>query len=34
MYVEDRDSLERLQEAAKRWRKTRAWPRVQALILV
>jgi transposase len=33
MYVEDRDSLERLQEAAKQCRKTRAWPRVQALIL-
>jgi len=33
MYVEDRDSLERLQEAAKQCRKTRAWPRVQALFL-
>src|SRR5690348_11797564 len=33
MYVADRDSLERLQEAAKPCRKTRTWPRVQALIL-
>src|SRR5512135_757822 len=33
MYVEDRDSLERLQEAAKQYRKTRAWTRVQAVIL-
>src|SRR4051794_200456 len=33
MYVEDRDSLERLQEAAKQCRKTRAWPRVQAVAL-
>src|SRR6476660_10655120 len=33
MYVVDRDSLERLQEAAKQCRKTHAWPRVQALIL-
>src|SRR3954447_26415485 len=33
MYVEDRDSLERLQEAAKGCRKTRAWPRVQAVVL-
>src|SRR3954447_10869229 len=33
MYVEDRDSLERLQEAAKQCRKARVWPRVQALVL-
>src|SRR3954449_3467956 len=33
MYVEDRDSLERLQEAAKQCRKNRAGPRVQALVL-
>jgi transposase len=33
MYVEDRDSLERLQEAAKLGRKTRAWPRFQAIVL-
>jgi transposase len=33
MYVEDRDSLDRLQEAAGRCRKTRTWPRVQAVIL-
>src|SRR3954453_10661427 len=33
MYVEDRDSLERLHEAAKQCRKARTWPRVQALIL-
>src|SRR3979409_660352 len=26
MYVEDRDSLERLNEAAKQCRKTRTWP--------
>src|SRR5213593_4749733 len=33
MDVEDRDSLEHLQEAAKSCRKTRTWPRVQAVIL-
>ncbi len=33
MYVAERDSLERLQEAAKPCRKTRTWPRVQAVIL-
>src|SRR3982750_4484246 len=33
MHVEDRDSLESLQEAAKLDRKTRAWPRVQAIVL-
>jgi transposase len=33
MYVEDRDSLERLQEAAKQCRKTRTWPRLQAVVL-
>jgi hypothetical protein len=33
MYVEDRDSLERLQEAAKTCRKTRTWHRVQAVVL-
>src|SRR3954447_16357000 len=33
MYVEDRDSLERLHEAAKQCRNTRAWPRVQAVSL-
>jgi transposase len=33
MYVEDRDSLERLQEAAKQCRKARTWPRVQAVVL-
>ena len=33
MYVEDRDSLECLQEAAKLGRKTRAWPRIQAVVL-
>src|SRR3954447_2793373 len=33
MYVEDRDSLERLHEAAKQFRNTRAWPRVQAVSL-
>src|SRR3954468_19847661 len=33
MYVEDRDSLERLHEAAKQCRKTRTWPRVQAVVL-
>src|SRR3954469_14193004 len=33
MHVEDRDSLERVHEAAKQCRKTRAWPRAQALVL-
>ena len=33
MYVADRDSLERLQEAARPCRKTRTWPRAQAVIL-
>src|SRR6266487_3407001 len=33
MYVEDRDSSERLNEAAKQCRKTRTWPRVQAVAL-
>jgi transposase len=33
MHVEDRDSLERLQEAAKQCRKGRTWPRVQAVVL-
>jgi transposase len=33
MHVEDRDSLERLQEAAKQGRKGRTWPRVQAVVL-
>src|SRR5215213_11334421 len=33
MYVEDRDSLERLQEAAKPRRNTPLWPRLQAIIL-
>src|SRR3954470_15741533 len=33
MYVEDRDSLERLHEAAKQFRNTRTWPRVQAVSL-
>src|SRR4051794_21757711 len=33
MYVEDRDSLERLQEVARQRRNTRAWTRVQAIVL-
>src|SRR2546423_15379871 len=33
MHVEERDSLERLQEAAQQCRQTRAWPRVQAVVL-
>src|SRR4051794_5580806 len=33
MYVEDRDSLERLQETARQCRKTRTWPLVQAVVL-
>ena len=30
---EDRDSLERLQVAARQWRNTPAWTRVQAIVL-
>ena len=33
MHVENHDSLERLYEEAKRYRNTRTWPRVQAVIL-
>src|SRR3954469_14689027 len=33
MHVEDRDSMERLQELAKRDRSTRIWARLQAVIL-
>ena len=33
MHVEDRDPMDRLQEAARRCRNTRTWPRVQAVIL-
>ncbi len=33
MYVEDRDSLERLQEAARQRRNSRAWARTQAIVL-
>ena len=33
MHLEDRDSLESLQEAAQQCRKTRAWHRVQAIVL-
>src|SRR3954464_10847316 len=33
MYVEDRDSLERLHDAARQCRKTRTWPRIQAIVL-
>src|SRR5512144_960643 len=33
MYVEDRDSLERLQEVARERRNTRAWTRLQAIVL-
>src|SRR4051794_38865864 len=33
MYFEDRDSLQRLHEAAKQCRNTRTWPRVQAVSL-
>jgi transposase len=33
MHVEDHDPLDRLQEAARRYRNTRTWPRVQAVIL-
>src|SRR3954454_5376646 len=33
MHVEDHDPLDRLQEAARGTRNTRAWPRVQAVLL-
>src|SRR4051794_27162280 len=33
MHVEDYDPLDRLQEAARRYRNTRTWPRVQAVLL-
>ena len=33
MHIEDRDPLDRLQEAARGHRHTRTWPRVQAIIL-
>ena len=33
MHVEDHDPLDRLQEAARRYRNTRTWPRVQAILL-
>jgi transposase len=33
MHVADRDSLERLQEAARQYRQGRTWPRVQAVVL-
>jgi transposase len=33
MHVEDRDSLERLREVARQRRNTRAWTRVQAIVL-
>src|SRR4051812_4741151 len=33
MHVEDHDPLDRLQEAAREYRNTRTWPRVQAVIL-
>src|SRR3954449_7713982 len=33
MHVEERDSMERLQETAKQYRNTRTWTRVQAVIL-
>jgi transposase len=33
MHVEDHDPLDRLQEAARRYRNTRTWPRVRAVIL-
>jgi transposase len=33
MHVEDRDSLERLQEVARERRNTRAWTRTQAIVL-
>lgn len=33
MHVEDRDSMERLQDLAKQYRSTRTWARLQAVIL-
>src|SRR3954454_7763900 len=33
MHIEDHDPLDRLQEEARRYRNTRTWPRVQAVIL-
>ena len=33
MHVEDHGPLDRLQEAARRYRNTRTWPRMQAVIL-
>jgi transposase len=33
MHIEDRDPLDRLHEAAREYRNTRTWPRVQAVIL-
>ena len=33
MHIEDHDPLERLQEAARGYRNTRTWPRVQAILL-
>ena len=33
MHVADHDPLDRMQEAARRYRNTRTWPRLQALIL-
>jgi transposase len=33
MHIEDHDPLDRLQGAAKGYRNTRTWPRVQAIIL-
>src|SRR3954454_1181727 len=33
MHIEDHDPLDRLQEASRRYRNTRTWPRVQAVIL-
>ena len=33
MHIEDHDPLDRLQEAARGYRNTRTWPRVQAIIL-
>src|SRR3954452_18745375 len=33
MHIEDHDPLDRLQEASRRYRNTRTWPRAQAVIL-
>src|SRR3982751_3747234 len=33
MHIEDHDPLDRLREAARGYRNTRTWPRVQAIIL-